>query len=642
VNIGDMDTLILYTDIQSGDAARFREQLATAGKAPTVRINSPGGSVFDGLAIANAIRAHGNVTVIIDGLAASIASLVAVAGKRVRMASNALVMIHSPWMASGGNATDLRRDAEALDRATQAMVGDYTQRTGKTEVEIRAWLDAETWFTADEALSAGLIDEIVSEYAMVAKLDISRFTLPSRIQFLMDIQNSESNTVDIRAALSERNETLKLRADAFCKANPGRVAEINGLLTDALLDFDQTADQFTTRVLHELGKHSEPLSGMASVSASASYGRNSHHGDFKAAAVDALLLRGGVSVPTPHPGAADLRGMTCAQIANVMVGHRGATQLGSGSPLQTIKSAMTTSDFPTVLANTASKALMRGYENEPASHRIWTRETFARDFNPQSRVAISEAPTLDAKTEGSDYTAGAVLDINRAPNFKLTTYGKLLILTREALVNDDLNAFTRLPLAFGASAARKEADLVYGMMRSNPNMTDGNALFSAAHSNLAATAAGLSVAALSTARIAMRKQKGPNGGYLNPVPRFLIVPAALETPALVLTAAETRNLVETTASSVMTGTDANPLAWIRELIVVVDPRLDDDVKLPFFLAAHHDQVDTMERVYLEGQRGVFIDEDQAWRSDNFELKARLDFATTAPDWVGMFKHPTIA
>jgi hypothetical protein len=555
-------------------------------------------------------------------------------------------MLHQPWTSSGGTADDLRRDAAALDQAAKSLVTGYASKSQRPAAEITALMAAETWLTADEALAAGFVDAITAAPAMAAHFDLTRFqNIPSKVRNMTtETTEAPSNITEIRAGIERdtrarihaRNETLKVRFDAFCRANPGREHDIQAAYADVLADFDATPETFTDKVLAKLAEGQEPIAvhnhtrpGEWQDRAPAIiYGRNAHHGEFAAAAVDGLLQRGGVTIAKPHPAAADVRGMSMVQVADTMLSQAGRNP--GRSPIASIRAAMTTSDFPALLANTAGKALMMGYEQEPASHRIWTRETFARDFKDQTRVAISEAPELLEKPEAAEYTAGALSD--RGESFKLVTYGRMMVITRESLVNDDLNAFTRFPMAFGASAARKEADVVYSLLTSNPTMGDGTALFHADHGNLLG-AVSLNVAGLSDARTKMRKQRGPNGGYLNPVPRYLIVPAALETAALVLVASQRITEIESTDREV----EATALQWIRDLVVVVDPRLDDDSATAWYLAADPLQIDTAERVYLDGQRGVFTEEDQEFTTDNYRLKARLDFAAAIPDWAGLVK-----
>ena len=134
-----------------------------------LHINSPGGEVFAGVTIYNLLKQHpATVTSYIDGIAASIASVIALAGDKVIMAENALYMMHNPAGLVMGNAEDMRKMADVLDKIRGTMTGVYTGKTGKPDDEINAMLDAETWMTADEALDAGLIDEIGIEMDMAA------------------------------------------------------------------------------------------------------------------------------------------------------------------------------------------------------------------------------------------------------------------------------------------------------------------------------------------------------------------------------------------------------------------------------------------------------------------------------------------
>jgi ATP-dependent Clp endopeptidase proteolytic subunit ClpP len=134
-----------------------------------LHINSPGGVVFDGITIYNLIKQHpANVTTYIDGLAASIASVIALAGDKVIMAENALYMIHNPTGLAMGTATDMRSLADVLDKVAGTMIGTYVGKSKKSEDEIKNMLDVETWMTADEALEAGFVDEIGGEMDMAA------------------------------------------------------------------------------------------------------------------------------------------------------------------------------------------------------------------------------------------------------------------------------------------------------------------------------------------------------------------------------------------------------------------------------------------------------------------------------------------
>ena len=141
-----------------------------------LRLNSPGGSVFDAVAIYNALKRHdGSVTVTIDGIAASAASYVAMAGDAVVMPENAFLMIHDPSGLAIGTAADMRSMAEALDKIGASLVRGYAAKSGKPEEEVAALMAAETWFDAAEALAAGFADRLAAPVRMAAHFDISGF-----------------------------------------------------------------------------------------------------------------------------------------------------------------------------------------------------------------------------------------------------------------------------------------------------------------------------------------------------------------------------------------------------------------------------------------------------------------------------------
>lgn len=132
-----------------------------ADREVTMRINSLGGHVFMASAIINAMRRHPKgVNVAIDGVAASAAASISMAGKTVTIAKNAQMMVHNPWTIGVGNASELRKLADDLDKITVSMRTDYVEKTGKSDEEIASFLDDETWMDAETAVSEGFADEI--------------------------------------------------------------------------------------------------------------------------------------------------------------------------------------------------------------------------------------------------------------------------------------------------------------------------------------------------------------------------------------------------------------------------------------------------------------------------------------------------
>lgn len=168
----DISEIWLYDEIGIWGigAKEFIAEL-NAIKSPKIdmHINSPGGEVFDGAAIYNSIKRHpASVTTYIDGIAASIASVIALAGNKVVMAENAIYMMHNPSGLAIGTSEDMRKLADILDKIRETMIGAYVSKSGKSDSEIKGLLDLETWMNAEEAKAAGFVDEIGNEMDMAA------------------------------------------------------------------------------------------------------------------------------------------------------------------------------------------------------------------------------------------------------------------------------------------------------------------------------------------------------------------------------------------------------------------------------------------------------------------------------------------
>lgn len=613
-------------------ATQFIQDLANLGdiKNLTIQINSQGGSVQDGVAIFNAIKQHpAHVTMEVNGWALSIASFIAMAGDTVRMASNSLLMLHNPWISAAGDAAELRKTADVLDKTRETLISAYA-RSGKSRAKIIALLDAETWFTADEALAAGFADEVQSSGQPAASFNSNRFTIPPRLlqkgNTAMNMQANNQTPDEIRAAAlaadGQRRSEISYSFGKF-KDRAG-VAELQAACEKDHTISAQAAD---LKLLDILGKDCSPV--MGNTYAAGDFDPQSRRGnDFKEACTQSLLIRAGVRVENPSPLVRDVERMNITAMAENILSMNGKRNPGFGRA-DIIRAALTTSDFPELLANTAGKAMMLGYDAEPTTHQIWTGEKEVADFKEKSFVALSEAPGLLEVAEGGEYKHGNFGEA--AEKFSIKTFGRMLTITRQALINDDLQAFTAMPAAFGSSARRTEADLVYAKLTGAPVMSDTKTLFHADHGNLAAPGAALSVDSLGTARAAMRRQKGIKGeNYLDPQPRFLIVPVVLESKA----EAMLNSLVLYGASN-----GADNLQWIRNLTLVSDPRLDDVSETAWYLAASPTQLDTIVRAYLAGQARPYYEEQIEFEKDGMGVKCRLDFVCGVINFRGLYKNP---
>lgn len=153
------------------------DQLKEIGDSDvTVRINSPGGSVTEGQAIYNALLRHkGKVTIAVDSLAASMGSYIAMAGAEIEIAANAMIMIHNPWSIVMGSASEMRQAADVLEKFQGGLVETYVARCKGEAEEVQAWMDAETWMTASEAVERGFADRIGQELNVSASIKQGRY-----------------------------------------------------------------------------------------------------------------------------------------------------------------------------------------------------------------------------------------------------------------------------------------------------------------------------------------------------------------------------------------------------------------------------------------------------------------------------------
>jgi ATP-dependent Clp protease protease subunit len=196
-------------------AKSFATALKDAGDGPlTVRVNSPGGDVFDGRAIASMIRAHkGPTKVIVDGLAASAASTIAVAAQETIMAKGAFLMVHNSWAFAMDNAEGLRVLADLLEKIDGQIGADYAAKAGVTAAKAAEWMNAETWFTADEAVAAGLAASVLADQAEIKAFNLDAFdhapgALLDRIKALADAGGLDAAAAHLRANAERRLRLL--------------------------------------------------------------------------------------------------------------------------------------------------------------------------------------------------------------------------------------------------------------------------------------------------------------------------------------------------------------------------------------------------------------------------------------------------
>ena len=351
------------------------------------------------------------------------------------------------------------------------------------------------------------------------------------------------------------------------------------------------------------------------------------------AAVEAALMHR--YEPGRHdlsPAAREWRGLSLIEMAREFLAAEGVRVRGLGRDEIATRALHTSSDFPLILASVTNRTLRAAYEAAPRIYQMVARRTSVADFKAVQRLQLGEAPQLEKVNEAGEFRRGTIGEAKES--YRVETYGKVVGITRQVLINDDLDAFTRVPALFGTAAATLESDVVWGIFLQNAAMADGKALFHAGHGNLAASGTALDVVNLARARTAMSRQTGLDGKtLLNIRPAYLVVPSSLELAAEQLLA---QNLVPGKPADVVPGN-------LRSLTIVSEPRLDPaSGAVPWYLVASPAAIDTIEYAFLEGQEGVFMETRMGFDVDGVEIKARLDFGAKAIDWRGLYKNPGVA
>ncbi|EFO3519016.1 TPA: hypothetical protein J5G86_004298 [Escherichia coli] len=298
------------------------------------------------------------------------------------------------------------------------------------------------------------------------------------------------------------------------------------------------------------------------------------------------------------------------------------------NPMQMVGAAFThsTSDFGNILLDVANKAILQGWEDAPETYEQWTRKGQLSDFKIAHRVGMGGFSALRQVREGAEYKYVTTGD--KQATIALATYGELFSITRQAIINDDLNMLTDVPMKLGRAAKSTIADLVYAILTSNPKIsTDNVSLFDKAkHANVLEGAA-MDVASLDKARQLMRVQK-EGERHLNIRPAFVLVPTAMESVAN-----------QVIRSSSVKGADINAgiINPVKDFATVIaEPRLDDNSQTTFYLAASKGS-DTIEVAYLNGVDTPYIDQMEGFSVDGVTTKVRIDAGVAPVDHRGLVK-----
>jgi len=704
------------------DAKTLFGLIASSDDDLVVRINSPGGYVMEGLAIYNALasaKAAGRkVTIHIDGLAASMASVIAMVGDEIVMADNALMMIHNPWDVAIGDARELRAAADKLDVIRDQMVRIYSGRTGLNADELVPMLDAETWFTSEQALEQNFITSVteassaaacnvtafgfrkapetprISAMAMIGKpkaaasapqrpqettMDlyktraalvaaIDKFQKDGGTQAEIDKITASAVSLDARDALPESGALAiaptsitpadaQARADTAVAVERTRVSTIRSLGTKHRLSNDfidgLVADGTPVATARE-----KILDQLAEQGDAANVGHNSparvtvdQRDKFREGATNWLLVKAGVAHlvekahALAHPGEkalkidpGEFRGMRNVDLARESLENAGTNTRSMRDPDLIVRHAMTsqaavitqtTSDFPVLFENAIHRILQAAYATTPDT---WTRFCgigTVTDFRPHTRYLRGSFGALDQVNEAGEFKNKPIPDLAREM-IVAKTVGNMINLSRQAIVNDDMDVFSGLAVDLGRAAKLTIEVDVYALLNSNPIMNDGLPLFDAGHGNLAAVGAAPSVAAFDAIDAAMGAQKDISGNeYLEIGLDRLLVPRSLRGAAITI------NGSEYDPDAVNKLQKPNIVKGLLSDVIATQ-RLTGTAYYGF---ADPSTAPALEVVFLNGVTEPFTDSQDGWRVDGVEWKVRHDYGTGAVNYRSAYKQP---
>ncbi len=662
--------LMLYGVIgdwwEGNDALSVVQQLEHANPSGDlhVRIYSEGGNILEGLAIYNALKLSSRrVVVTIDGMALSIATVIALAGDEIRMPRNAFQFFHMAQNEVRGNAEDLKSAADTLDMFSSQAASIYSEHSNLSNEESLALMANNTWLNAEQCLDHGLIHTILDPVEAVNHhMEFGEKELPQGVFALMQLPITAAPAASTEEPLEEIPvKTAQMSAgqhsatpaatpaagdnlvadpaaeaamhEAGITAERGRQTELRTLATMHKVDGAvmeawikdgitiEAARTATLKLNEQTDKDNIPAGRAAVVT---NDGRSQMSADVQAAILHRCA-----------PGANAIEGnnefahMSLIDVSRQILMHNSVSTAGM-SPHQIAAAVLhSTSDLPNIFADVANNELARGYQARQRSFTQIASRRNMRNFNTQNITRMSDAPGLLDKGQNGEYQLGHLKDSKET--ITLQTKGRIIRISREMIINDDMDAFSRLPMMMGAQGALNENRMVYGLLTDNKKMgEDDVALFHASHNNLITGAASFDVALLSQMRKLLRLQKsfaakGETGYALNTPLGTVVVPAALETDAQKIVA----SIVAASAGNV------NPFTGLN---IIAEAELDSASSVASYGIGDPNLVDGLIYGYLEGEEGVYIDSQVDFKSDGLDLKVRHDFAASVADYRGLVKH----
>ena len=669
--IGDwfdgLDALSIVTQLEAIDSDEI-----------VVRIHSGGGSVMEGIAMYNRLKqSPKRVIVYVDGIAASMAAFIAMAGDVIYMPENALMMFHKPWLTAGGNADELRKTADNLDILEQSLAMMVADKTGMTAEAVMAMLQPgdDIWMNGAEAVEKGFADQIMLPIQAVASIEMGSLNPPaekfndlflthnaaplaSKKPLEKDLMTHKqmnegaggseaelavaaTTTTDAKIAIKPdlKKEALvdsvaavdpKAAFDALMKDERARKSSIEQIGANASLTATEIAAMIDTGIsindaraatldiLTARDAGSQPKTTVIRTVAGDSSG-------LRSAMASAMLNRADPVNYKLDGAAAEFRGMSMLEMARSMIDYSGSNTRGLSRQELAAKALHSSSDFPLIIADVSNKMLRNAYEETPRTFLPIATQTSSMNFKSKHSLQLGNGEGLEKVNESGEYKYGTVSESDET--YKVETFGRIFSFTRQLIINDDLGALMQFISRIGNLAARKESDIVRDLVKSNPLLSDGIAAFStnAKRKNLGVGGA-IDEAGISGLRKLMRQQKGLDGEYINVSPSYLVVNSERETEA------------QKILSAVLAATTGDVNIFQNSLQLIVEERITD-TNNPWYAFSAPASQPAIEFAYLDGQSGPTIETENGFDVDGVKIKISHDFGAGWVDHRGAAKNP---
>ncbi|HSH28499.1 MAG TPA: Clp protease ClpP, partial [Thiohalobacter sp.] len=596
-------------------------------------------------------------------------SMLLMAGDTVSMASNALLMIHAPLTGAVGNAHEMRRVADMLDKFADAMMQTY-RREGVDDDMILDMLtsDQDHYFTANEARELGLVDEITESLAVAASFDLSRYKdLPAAAaaftrnkEQTMPTENKpkgggnttaypkqqtppaaqiDSNTVvnldDVRSGVHQevtaRNQAVRSAFTPFLD-RPGVQDLLNHVIDNPAISVEAAREQ----LLAKLGESAEPLATPGLPRVESGLDERDKRID---AMGGAILARVGAEKPdTQNP----FRGMRLHEIARASLDAAGVNTRGmdimdiaeKALHRGVVRGAQTTSDFDVILENTMHKLVLMGFQGvEPIYQRV-CKIGDVTDFRDWRRIVPGLIGNLQSVNEHGEYLDKIIPD-GEKNTIAAGRRGNIINITPEVIVNDDTGYINDMAMGLGAAGPRTIDRALATLLAQNtnlgPTLSDGKTLFHADHDNLVASGSGAapSIALLDSAASSMAAQTAP-GDDAEPLdisPEVAMVHRSLRGTMYEVVNAEFND------DSQKNQRKPNRVRGIVSDIVATT-RLSNSAG--WYLFADPMVAPVLEVVFLNGQREPRVVQEENFRTSGMAVKVEMPFGVGAIDYRGAF------